>query len=109
MFWSTSVPNFMLVDKCAQYHPNCSLSSSTMTLGQEFATSPESFSTVICFSPDDNVRNSIPSIVIDGNLVESAEYTKLLDGTLSNDLTWNRHVECIEKDAAKKCVLRRLG
>ena len=29
MFWSTSVSNFMLVDKCAQYHPNCSLSSST--------------------------------------------------------------------------------
>ena len=24
-----SVSNFMLVDKCAQYHPNCSLSSST--------------------------------------------------------------------------------
>ena len=31
MFWSTSVWNVMLVDKCAQYHPNCSLSSSTIT------------------------------------------------------------------------------
>ena len=29
MFRSTPVSNFMLVDKCAQYHPNCSLSSST--------------------------------------------------------------------------------
>ena len=32
MFWSTSVSNCMLVDKCAQYHPNCSLSSSTMAV-----------------------------------------------------------------------------
>ena len=33
MFWSTTVSNFLLVDKCAQYHPNCSLSSSTITCG----------------------------------------------------------------------------
>ena len=52
---------------------------------------------VICFTPDDNVRNSIPSIVIEGNLVETVEYAKLLGVTLSNDLTWNRHVDCIVK------------
>ena len=57
---------------------------------------------VICFTPDNNVRNSIPSIVIDGNLVETVEYAKLLGVTLSNDLTWNRHVECIIKKAAKE-------
>ena len=32
MVWSTCVPNFMLVDKSAQYHPKWSLSSSTITL-----------------------------------------------------------------------------
>ena len=33
---------------------------------------------VICFTPDENVRNSIPSIVIDGNIVDTVEYAKLL-------------------------------
>ena len=56
---------------------------------------------VICFKPDDNDRNSIPSIVIGGNLVETFEYAKLLGVNLSNDLTWNRYVECIVKKAAK--------
>ena len=60
---------------------------------------------VICFWPDDNVRNSIPIIVIDGNLVETIEYTKLLGVTLSHDLTWNRHVECIvKKRLPKECI-----
>ncbi len=59
---------------------------------------------VICFTPDDNVRNSIPSIVIDGNLVETVEYAKLLGVTLSNDLTWNRHVDCIVKKGCQTSV-----
>ena len=62
---------------------------------------------VICFTMrmlGENVRNSIPNIVIDGNLVETVEYAKLLDVTLSNDLTWNRHVECIVKRLPKECI-----
>ena len=55
---------------------------------------------VICFTPDDNVRHSILSIVIDGNLVETVEYAKLLGVTLYNDLTWSRHVESIVKKKA---------
>ena len=57
---------------------------------------------VICFTPDEHFRNSIPSIVIDGNIVETVEYAKLLGVTLSNDFTWNRHVDCIVKKAAKR-------
>ena len=49
----------------------------------------------------DNVWNYIPSIVIDGNLVETVECAKLFGVTLSNDLTWNRHVESIVKRATK--------
>ena len=67
---------------------------------------------VIYFTPDDNVRNnySIPCIVIDGNLVETVEYAKLLGVT--NDLTWNRHVDCIIKRPPKDCIcyqLKRAG
>ena len=60
---------------------------------------------VICFTPDENVRNSILSIVIDGNIVETVEYAKLLGVTLSNDLSWNRHVGCILKKAAKRVYM----
>ena len=59
---------------------------------------------VICFTPDDNVRNSIPSIVIEANLVEAVEYAKLLGVTLSNDFTWNRHVDCIVKKGCQTSV-----
>ena len=59
---------------------------------------------VICFTPGENVRNSIPSIVIDGDIVETVEYAKLLGVTLSNDLTWNRHVDCIVKKGFQKSV-----
>ena len=59
---------------------------------------------VICFTPDEHFRNSIPSIVIEGNIVETVEYAKLLGVTLSNDLTWNRHVDCIVKKGCQKNV-----
>ena len=58
---------------------------------------------VICFTPDEHFRNSIPSIVIN-NIVETVEYAKLLGVTLSNDLTWNRHVDCIVKKGCQKSV-----
>ena len=64
---------------------------------------------VICFTQDENFRNSIPNIVIDGNLVETVEYAKLLSVTLSNDLTWRCAtgylVECIVKKAAKRVYM----
>ena len=60
---------------------------------------------VICFTPDENFRNSIPIIVIDGNIVETVEYAKLLGVTLSKELTWNRHVDCIVKKRLPNYVI----
>ena len=59
---------------------------------------------IICFTQDENVKNSISNIGTDGHLVEIVEYAKLLGVNLSNDLNWNRHVECIvkKKKAAKR-------
>ena len=51
------------------------------------SNSKKSKEMVICFTPDENFRNFIPSIVINGNIVETVEYAKLLGVTLSNDLT----------------------
>ena len=47
-------------------------------------------------------RNSIPSIVIDGNIVETVEYAKLLGVTLSNDLTFTGRL--IKKKLPKECI-----
>ena len=60
----------------------------------------------ICFTPDDNVRNSMPSIVIEDNFVETVEYPKLLGLPLSNALNWNRHVDCIVEQVATEGMTR---
>ena len=60
---------------------------------------------VIRFTPIEIFRNSIPSIVIGGNIVETVEYAKLFGVILSNDLTWNSHVDCIvKKRLPKECI-----
>ena len=59
---------------------------------------------VIRFTPIEIFRNYIPSIVIGGNIVETVEYAKLFGVTLSNDLTWNSHVDCIVKKGCQKSV-----
>ena len=46
----------------------------------------------------------LASIVIDGNLIETVEYAKLLGVTLSYELNWNRHADCIVKKGCQKSV-----
>ena len=65
----------------------------------------------ITFTQDDNFRNYVPNIIIEGEPVEQVEHAKLLGVTLSNDLTWHKHVDSIVKKAAKNMLyqLKRYG
>ena len=56
---------------------------------------------IISFSHGD-LGNEVPNILIDGKVVERV---KLLGITLSNDLTWKRHVDNIVKKAGKKIYM----
>ena len=44
-------------------------------------------------------------MVVEGNLVEQVDHAKLLGISLSNDLTWNKHVDNIVKKAAKRVYI----
>ena len=60
---------------------------------------------IICFSKNANFRNNVPNVIVEGNLVEQVDHAKLLGITLSNDLTWNKHVDNIVKKAAKRVYM----
>ena len=44
----------------------------------------------------------MPNILIEGKVVEQVDHVKLMGITLSNDLTWKRHVDNIGKKAGKR-------
>ena len=52
---------------------------------------------IISFTQDVNFKKSVPNIIIDGNPVEVVKHAKLLGVILSDDLTWNMHVDSIVK------------
>ncbi len=52
-----------------------------------------------------NFRNTIPNIKIYGIDVEQVDHAKLLGVTISNDLSWNKHVENIVKKAGKRLYM----
>ena len=52
-----------------------------------------------------NLGNEVPNIIIEGRVVERVDHVKLLGITLSNDLTWKRHVDNIVKKAGKKMYM----
>ena len=60
---------------------------------------------IISFTRNIHVHEDVPNIVIEGNPVEQVEHAKLLGVILSNDLTWNKHVDSIVKKAAKRVYM----
>ena len=55
---------------------------------------------IISFTHDVKFKKSVPNITIEGIPVEVVKHAKLLGVILSDDLTWNMHVDSIVKKAA---------
>ena len=60
---------------------------------------------IICFSRGENVRDTLPKIIIDDKEVERVAYAKLLGVIISEDLTWNKHVDAIVMKASKRLYM----
>ena len=73
-------------------------------IGAVTAAAEKSKEMIISFSHGD-LGNEVPNILIDGKVVERVDHVKLLGITLSNDLTWKRHVDNIVKKAGKRIYM----
>ena len=51
---------------------------------------------IISLVQDGNCRSTIPNIKIDGRNIAQVCHAKLLGVTISQDLTWNKHMESID-------------
>ena len=60
---------------------------------------------IISFAQDCNFRSTIPNIKIDGRDIAQVCHAKLLGVTISQDLTWNKHVDNIVKKAGKRLYM----
>ena len=52
-----------------------------------------------------NIVKEVPNILIYGKVVEHVDHVKLLGITLSNDVTWNGHVDNIVMKAGKRMYM----
>ena len=59
---------------------------------------------IISFTHDVNFKKSVPNITIEGIPVEVVKHAKLLGVILSDDLTWNMHVDSIVKKSCQKGI-----
>ena len=60
---------------------------------------------IISFTQDVHFKKCVPNIIIEGIPVEVVKHAKLLGVILSDDLTWNMHVDSIVKKAAKRVYM----
>ena len=63
---------------------------------------------IISFAQDGNFRSTIPNIKIDGRDIAQVCHAKLLSVTISQDLTWNKHVDNIVKKLVNACTCSRI-
>ncbi len=56
---------------------------------------------VICFCKDEHHIENIPRIRIEDIPIERVSHTKILGVTLSNNFSWNAHVDSIINQASK--------
>ena len=108
---STPVPLYKYVDDSTLFQlcemNSISLMQESVNIAAEWTNnndmkinSEKSKEIIISFSHGD-LCNEVPTILIDGKFVERVDHVKLLGITLSNDLTWKRHVENIVKKGGK--------
>ena len=57
---------------------------------------------IISFAQDGNFRSPMPNIKIDGRDIAQVCHAKLLGVTISQHMTWNKHVNNIVKKAGKR-------
>ncbi|KAK2187886.1 hypothetical protein NP493_151g00004 [Ridgeia piscesae] len=60
---------------------------------------------IISFAQDGNFTSTIPNKKIDGRDIAQVCHAKLLGVTVSQDLTWNKHVDNIVKKAGKRLYM----
>ena len=64
---------------------------------------------IISFAQDGNFRSTIPNIKIDRMDIAQVYHAKLLGVTISQDLTWNKHVDNIVKKAGNMLYQLKQG
>ena len=108
---STPVPLYKYVDDSTLFElceiNSISLMQESVNIAAEWTNnndmkinSEKSKEMIISFSHGD-LGNEVPNILIYCKVVERVDHVKLLGITLSNDLTWKRHVDNIVKKAGK--------
>ena len=60
---------------------------------------------IICFSTDTTIVNNLSPISINNCAVQRIKHAYILDVTISSNLTWNVHVECIVSKAGKRVFM----
>ena len=112
---STPVPLYKYVDDSTLFElceiNSISLMQESVNIAAEWTNnndmninSEKSKEIIISFSHGD-LGNEVPNILIYGKVVERVDHVKLLGITLSNDLTWKRHVDNIVKKAGKRIYM----
>ena len=112
---STPVPLYKYVDDSTLFEI-CEFNSISLmqesvniaaewTINNDMKINSEKSKEIIISYAHGNIGNEVPNILIEGNVVERVDHVKLLGITLSNDLTWRRHVDNIVKTAGKRIFL----